>query len=161
MPLVPLINDTGIKITINTKVVVSKAAVSPPIASTVALYADLYPASKRACTASTTTIESSTTVPMTKTSAKSVSIFTEKPATAINAKVPISDTTIPNAGISVARKSCTKRYTTISTSRIASSSVMTTSRIEAKRKSLVLSKVMMRMSLGRFLSVSARSLSIS
>ena len=98
---------------------------------------------------------------MTSTKAKSVSILMLKPATAMKAKVPMSDTMIPRAGMSVARKSCTKRYTTMSTSTMASRRVNTTSRMEAKRKSLVLSNVTMRMSLGIVCSTSSINLSMS
>ena len=114
-----------------------------------------------AFTASTTTMESSTTVPMTSTSAKSVSRLTEKPATFIKAKVPMSETTMPTAGTSVALKSCRKKSTTINTSTMAMTSVSITSRMEAKRKSLVLSKVTIFTSLGSDRSVSFSSLSIS
>ena len=106
-------------------------------------------------------MESSTTVPMTKTNANNVRRLTENPATFIKAKVPISDTMMPTAGISVARKSCRKKSTTTSTSTMAMMSVSITSRMEAKRKSLVLSKVTNLMSLGSVFSISASSLSIS
>ena len=60
------------------------------------------------CTASTTTMALSTTVPITSTSANRVIILRLKPATERNAKVPISDTMIASAGISVERKLCKK-----------------------------------------------------
>ena len=106
-------------------------------------------------------MESSTTVPMTSTNAKSVSMLMEKPAAIMKANVPTSETTMPNAGMSVAGKSCTKRYTTTSTKKMANKSVKTTSRMEAKRKSLVLSNVTMRTSFGNCCSTSFISLSIS
>ena len=149
------------KITINTSEVVNKVTDKPFIAPTEASCADLQPESNRAFTASTTTIESSTTVPITSTNAKSVSKLMEKPATFINANVPTSETIIPMAGIIVARKSCKKKNTTTSTSRMAIISVSATSRIDAKRKSLVLSKVTILISLGNVFSVSSINLSIS
>ena len=51
--------------------------------------------------------------------------------TDMTAKVPMIDTKIEMVGISVERKSCKKTYTTIITSKIASSNVFTTSYIEA------------------------------
>ena len=92
---------TGMNTAMNTKVVAIKAVDMPPIASTVALYADLYPSSNLACTASTTTMESSTTVPMTSTSANRVIILRENPATKRKAKVPTSDTMIEMVGMMV------------------------------------------------------------
>ena len=74
---------------------------------------------------------SSTTVPMARTSAKSVSRLIENPATERNAKVPTSATRIEIVGISVERISCRKTYTTRITSRMASISVLITSLIEA------------------------------
>ena len=94
---------TGMNTAMNTNVVATRAIEMPPIASTVALYGDLYPSSNFACTASTTTIESSTTVPMTSTRANSVIMFRENPATARNANVPTSDTMIEIVGMMVER----------------------------------------------------------
>ena len=74
---------------------------------------------------------SSTTVPIARTSAKSVSRLIEKPATERKANVPTSDTMIETVGMSVERISCRKTYTTRITSRMASISVLITSLIEA------------------------------
>ena len=74
---------------------------------------------------------SSTTVPMTSTSANSVIRLILNPAIAMKANVPTSDTMMPTSGISVERMSCKKMYTTRITSRMASSSVFTTSWMEA------------------------------
>ena len=92
---------TGINTAMNTKVVATNAIAIPPIASTVALYADLYPASNLACTASTTTMESSTTVPITSTNANKVIILILNPAIARNAKVPTSETMMEIVGMIV------------------------------------------------------------
>jgi hypothetical protein len=51
--------------------------------------------------------------------------------------VPISDTGTAANGISVARQSCRKMYTTMNTSSIASSSVFTTSRIDTSTNMVV------------------------
>ena len=73
--------QTGTKTAINTSVVVMSAEVMSCIAPSVILplTAERSPLSSLACTASTTTMASSTTVPITSTRAKSVSMFSEKP----------------------------------------------------------------------------------
>ena len=92
---------TGMNTAMNTNVVATRADVMPPMASTVALYGDLYPASNFAWTASTTTMESSTTVPMTSTRAKRVIMLRLNPAIIRNAKVPTSDTMMETVGMMV------------------------------------------------------------
>ena len=67
------------------------------------------------CTFSTTTIASSTTRPIARISANSVTVLAEKPKASSTAKTPISDTGMVSAGISVARQSCRKMKTTAST----------------------------------------------
>ena len=61
------------------------------------------------CTASTTTIESSTTVPMANTRANSVRMLMLKPNIDRQAKVPISETMIEIEGMTVLLKSCRKK----------------------------------------------------
>ena len=72
---------TGMNTAMKTNVVVMRAVVMPPIAFTAALYGDRSPSSSLACTASTTTMESSTTVPITSTRAKRVIMLRLNPAT--------------------------------------------------------------------------------
>ena len=57
---------------------------------------------------STTTMASSTTMPMARTRPKSVSVLIENPNTLMTAKVPTSDTGMVRVGIRVARQSCRK-----------------------------------------------------
>ena len=83
---------------------------------------------------SRTTIASSTTIPIDKTIAKSVSVFMEKPKRYKPAKVPISDIGTAIIGIKVARQFCKNRNTTITTRSIASPSVLNTSPMEALTK---------------------------
>ena len=148
---------TGMNTAMNTNVVATRAVAMPPIASTVALYGDLYPSSNLACTASTTTMESSTTVPITSTRAKRVIILRLNPATIRNANVPTRETMIEMVGITVERKLWRKMNTTRITRRMASKSVLITFLIEASRKSLVLIRSTISRPLGR----SARIFSIS
>ena len=118
--------------------------IAPPnslIASIEAKRADLYPWSSLACTPSTTTIASSTTIAMASTKAHSVNKFTLKPIRYNTKKVPINATGMAIAGIKVERKSCKKTYTTKNTRIKASISVLSTSCIDANKKSLALSKV--------------------
>jgi len=90
------------------------------------------------CTASTTTMASSTTVPMASTSANSVRILRLNPAATRQANVPTSDTIMEMDGMSVLLRSCKKKYTTRITRIMAITSVSTTLCMEAKRKSLEL-----------------------
>ncbi len=60
-------------------------------------------------TFSTTTIASSTTMPMASTMPKSVSRLMENPRASMPAKVPISATKIATVQMIVARKLCRKR----------------------------------------------------
>ena len=71
-------------------------------------------------TASTTTIASSTTMPIASTRPNIDSVLTEKPSSGKKMKVPISDTGTVSSGISVARRFCRKMNTTRVTSTTAS-----------------------------------------
>ena len=83
-------------------------------------------------TFSTTTIASSTTMPIASTSPNRVSALIEKPNTYITAKVPTIETGTASSGMIEARQVCRNRITTSTTSAIASSSVCTTASIEAR-----------------------------
>ena len=85
---------------------------------------------------SMTTIASSTTSPVASVSPKSVRVLIEKPNTFIRANVPISETGIVIAGISVVRQSWRNRKITTTTSTIAISSVMMTSLIDSLTNSV-------------------------
>ena len=77
-------------------------------------------------TASTTTMASSTTMPMASTSASSDTVLAEKPSASITAKVPISATGTAMIGIRVARRLPRKTKTTMATRTKASISVFLT-----------------------------------
>ena len=83
---------------------------------------------------------SSTTKPIAKTIAKSVSVLIEKPRSVNAMNVPISDTGTASNGIIVARQLCKNTKITNTTRSNASTNVWTTSSIEARIKS-VLSKI--------------------
>ena len=80
---------------------------------------------------SITTIASSTTMPVARTMPNSVSVLMEKPISLMNANVPTSETGIVIVGMIVLRQSCRNRNITSTTRPMASSRVMTTSRIES------------------------------
>ena len=90
----------------------------------------LRPASMLRSTFSTTTIASSTTMPMASTRPKSVSVLIEKPSSSSTANVPTIDTGTASSGISDARQVCKKITTTMTTSAIASSNVWITFSID-------------------------------
>ena len=94
------------------------------------------PSSMWRSTFSTTTIASSTTMPMASTRPKSDSVFSEKPSSSITAKVPTSETGTATSGMIEARQVCRKTITTTTTSRIASNSVSTTARIDSRTKTV-------------------------
>ena len=67
-------------------------------------------------TFSTTTMASSTTMPMASTRPNSDSALIEKPNASITAKVPMSETGTASSGMIDARQVCRKRITTSTTS---------------------------------------------
>ena len=80
---------------------------------------------------SMTTIASSTTSPVASVSPNKVSVLIENPRTFINANVPISETGMVIAGMSVVRQLCKNKNTTAITSTIEIASVLSTSRIDS------------------------------
>ena len=93
------------------------------IASTVAAFGDKSNSSILACTASTTTMASSTTIPMANTNANNVIRFKVMPKNCINKNVPIKDIGTAMAGIKVDLKSPKNRNTTKATNIKASINV--------------------------------------
>ncbi len=86
---------------------------------------------------SMTTMASSTTRPAASVNPKSVIVLIVNPKIFITKNVPISETGIVAAGISVAFGSCKKRKMTSTTRKIESSSVVTTSLIDSLTKVVV------------------------
>ncbi|MNV57688.1 hypothetical protein D3C71_1500320 [compost metagenome] len=87
-------------------------------------------------TFSTTTMASSTTMPMDSTRPNRDSVFSEKPNMCITAKVPTSDTGTATSGMIDARQVCRNSTTTTTTSAMASSSVTATDCSEARTKTV-------------------------
>ena len=128
--MTPAMNATGM----NTAARISAIATTGPDTSDMALKAasrGAIPSSMWCSTASTTTIASSTTRPIARTSPKSDRVFTEKPRSGKTAKAPISDTGTVRRGMSVARQLWRNTKTTRTTRTMASSSVSTISRMPA------------------------------
>ena len=82
-------------------------------------------------TASTTTMASSTTMPMASTRPNIERVLTEKPSIGKKMNVPISDTGTVRSGMMVARRFCRKIKTTSVTRMIASINVWTIPSMEA------------------------------
>ena len=85
-------------------------------------------------TFSTTTMASSTTMPIDSTRPNSVSVLIEKPSASSTAKVPTTDTGTASSGMTEARQVCRNTTTTSTTSAMASNSVDTTFSIEVRTK---------------------------
>ena len=81
---------------------------------------------------SITTIASSTTMPVASTIPNSVSVLIENPNSLTNANVPISETGMVMAGMSVLRQFCRNRNITRMTRTMASTSVTSTSLIDSR-----------------------------
>ena len=113
------------------------------------------PVSKWRTVFSTTTMASSTTIPMANISPNSVRVFSEKPSRLITANVPISDTGMTNVGTRAARQFCKNSIITNSTSTKASIRVLYTSFTDSFTN-VVVSSVMFQSTLaGKYLDSSS------
>src|SRR5690242_669786 len=129
---------TGTKTESRTSVMATIGPVIWLIARFVASAGDSSGCSSIMCsTASTTTIASSTTMPMASTSASSEMVLADIPMTSITANVPMSATGTATTGTKVARRRPRKTNTTMATSAKASNSVYTTFLIVAVTKTVV------------------------
>ena len=106
------------------------------IALTVALRG-VKPFSMLRSTFSTTTMASSTTMPIASTSPNRVRVLIEKPSASSTAKVPTMDTGTATRGMIDARQVWRKSTTTMTTSNVASKSVLMTSLIDSRTKMVV------------------------
>ncbi len=87
-------------------------------------------------TFSTTTMASSTTMPMASTRPNSDRLLSEKPNAANRKNVPINDTGMATMGMIAARQVCRNRMTTSTTSTTASRIVVTTASTDCWMKSV-------------------------
>ena len=113
-PVIPGMNAGGTKTDISTRVIPIIGPNNSRIVSMLASFGD-WPPSMCWETPSTTTMASSTTMPIASTTAKSVRRLILKPITAIAAKAPMIVTGTVVAGTRVARQSCRKTTMTIKT----------------------------------------------
>ena len=105
-----------------------------PVTSSMALRAASFGVSPSAMwrsTFSTTTIASSTTMPIERTRPKRDKVFSEKPNIYMSANVPTKETGTATRGMIDARQVWRNSTTTMTTSTTASSSVMTTASRDA------------------------------
>ncbi len=75
-------------------------------------------------------------MPMASTRPNNDRLLMEKPRASMTAKVPMSDTGTAASGMIEARQVCRKTMTTITTSRMASTSVCTTASMECRTKTV-------------------------
>src|SRR6478736_2607493 len=123
-------NAVGTNTAQSTSAVATIGPVTSFIACTVAAIG-FNPSVMLRSTFSTTTIASSTTMPIASTSPNSDSVLNEMPTADITAKEPISDTGMASNGISAARQVCRNRMTTMTTRNSASNSVWITASTDA------------------------------
>ncbi len=95
------------------------------------------PCSMWCSTASTTTIASSTTMPMASTRPNKVSVLRLKPMAIMAAKVPMMATGTATSGMMAERQFCRNTSTTMATRITASRSVLNTSRIDSLMNGVV------------------------
>ena len=106
-PVRPGVNATGTNTASSTSVVAITGAVTSSMALRVASRGGM-PSDMCRCTFSTTTMASSTTMPIARMRPNRLIVLMVKPSARSAAMVPISDTGIAMAGMSVERQSCRK-----------------------------------------------------
>ena len=122
-PEMPPRNAVGIKTALKTNAIDTSAGPTSVIVTRDASRA-LKPAFRLRSMFSTTTIASSTTMPIANTRPNSVRLFSENPSAAITANVPISETGIATIGIAAARQDCRNKTMTKITNTTASTIVV-------------------------------------
>ena len=123
-PVIPLRKLTGT----NTAASTIEVAIKAPVNSRIALWVASRGVSFSSCitrsTFSTTTIASSTTIPIARINPSKVSIFKENPIINMNPNVPIREIGTAIVGIRAARQFCNDRNTTNTTRNKASNNVL-------------------------------------
>ena len=129
-PTIPEINAQGTNTAHSTRATPITGPVTSCMARNAASRGDS-PCSIQRSTFSTTTIASSTTMPIASTSPNRERLLRLNPSPAINANVPTIATGTATSGMSVARQFCKKTSTTSATRMIASRSVFKTSAFDS------------------------------
>ncbi len=122
-PVIPDINAVGTKTANRTRVV----AMTGPVISLIAVMAaclGVIPSAIYRDVLSTTTIASSTTIPIARTIPNRDSMFNENPSPDIIANVPTRETGMATTGTTVARQSCRKMKITRTTRMMATKIVL-------------------------------------
>ena len=135
-PVTPPMNAAGT----NTADRTSAIAITGPVTSSMARRAASFgssPRSSQRSTFSTTTIASSTTIPIANTSPNSVRLLMVNFMAAMTAKVPITATGTAISGMIAARQLCRNTSTTIATRMVASRSVRKTSLTDSRMNGVV------------------------
>ena len=127
-PVVPGKKATGINTAKSTKEVATTAPDNSFIASMAAKWGRMPCSCTFPAISSTTTMASSTTIPVARVSPNRVRLLMEKPKILIKAKVPIREMGITMVGTKVARQFCRKTNSTNTTNATACMRVLTTSR---------------------------------
>ena len=128
----------GMNTAISTSAVATTGPTTSAVARRVASRGSTPPSSRCRWVFSTTTMASSTTMPMARTRPKRVSVLIEKPKAPMTANVPTRDTGMVSVGIRVVRQSWRNTYTVRTTSAMAMKRVSTTSSIDTRTNSVVL-----------------------
>ena len=132
-PVCPSMKEMGKNTDISVMVVaITAKAISR--APTAEASSGFSPSSIRRWIFSTSTIASSTTMPMASTMASNVSVLTEKPKAQSTMKVGTTENGIAATATSVERQSRKKTRITSTTSRMPSTSVLSTPSMEARMK---------------------------
>ena len=125
----PSINAVGTNTALSTSAIATSAPCTCDIAFFVASRGERPPRMLRS-TFSTTTIASSTTIPIASTSPNSERLFIEKPKQYMKKNVPTSDTGIANMGMTAALHDCKNSIITNTTSATASNIVRYTASMD-------------------------------
>ncbi len=141
-PVMPEINAVGINTAMSTNATPITGPCNSYMAFSAAWRGVCLPWSRMRAQFSTTIIASSTTIAMASTKPNSVSVLMVNPSNFITANVAMSDTGIVIIGMITARQFCRNSNITIITMIVVSSSVRSTSAIEASTNSVVLSTML-------------------
>ena len=135
-PVTPPMNAQGMKTAVSTSAMAMTGPVTSSIARRVASFGSR-PRSSQRSTFSTTTIASSTTIPMASTSPNSDRLFSENFSAAITANVPMMATGTAASGMIAARQLWRNKSTTSATRMTASRRVWNTSFTDCRMKGVV------------------------
>src|SRR5580765_2123072 len=135
-PVIPEINAQGTNTAQSTAEIAITGPDTSAIAFSVASFGSM-PLAIQLSTFSTTTMASSTTMPMASTKPNKLRLLSVKPINAMTAKVPTIETGTAISGIKVERQFCKKTSTTMPTRMMASRKAWNTSLIDSSINGVV------------------------